>query len=81
MSGCWGQSKGKNLRAANGMWQKAMIENVQTGTMELLTDWILESDRVLVFQCEEENFWLFGISRGFLIKHESVAQIFLFFSL
>jgi len=26
-----------------------MIENVQTGTMGLLTDWTLEADQVLVF--------------------------------
>jgi len=34
---------------ARGFGREAMIENIQTGTMELLTDWILEADQVLVF--------------------------------
>jgi uncharacterized protein involved in oxidation of intracellular sulfur len=34
---------------ARGFGQEAIIEGVQIGSMELLTDWMLEADQVLVF--------------------------------
>jgi uncharacterized protein involved in oxidation of intracellular sulfur len=34
---------------ARGLGQELLIENIEIGSMELLTDWTLEADKVLVF--------------------------------
>jgi|GEM_PF-1967997 len=34
---------------ARGIGQEQMIDDVEVGSMELLADWTLEADQVLVF--------------------------------
>jgi len=45
----WHQKWDVDNAKARGIGQNLIIDSVQLGGMELVTDWILEADQVLVF--------------------------------